>query len=279
MKKIFEITHRNSTKKSIYIFGKKICSIKVKCKSYLPTKSQPKFGVSYLIFDGEELLEASIKSIRSQVDYINVVYQLTSWRGNPAKETLRALLEDLKVKKLIDELIFFEPNLSDNPQNNETIKRNIGLKAAVKAGVNYFMTMDCDEFYFTDEVARAKQSILLAGITHSYCAQVLYGDLPTLRQVSHHNKAYVQFFCKVDEISVLGANDFCCYRVDPTRMVLERKNSYHDLLNLIKMHHMTKIRKDLEGKYKNSSCDDLKKGSSKDVFIEVEDFFEINQIL
>lgn len=37
-----------------------------------------KWGVSYSVFDGEELLEASIKAIRECVDYVNVVYQLKS---------------------------------------------------------------------------------------------------------------------------------------------------------------------------------------------------------
>ena len=38
-----------------------------------------KLGVSYNLFNGEELLEASIKSIRQNVDYINVIYQEYSW--------------------------------------------------------------------------------------------------------------------------------------------------------------------------------------------------------
>ena len=33
-----------------------------------------KLGVSYNLFDGEELLESSIKSIRDNVDYVSVVY-------------------------------------------------------------------------------------------------------------------------------------------------------------------------------------------------------------
>ena len=37
-----------------------------------------KIGVSYNLFDGEELLESSIKSIRKNVDYISVVYQTIS---------------------------------------------------------------------------------------------------------------------------------------------------------------------------------------------------------
>ena len=41
-----------------------------------------KLGVSYNVFDGEELLESSIKSIRDNVDHISVVYQTISNFGN-----------------------------------------------------------------------------------------------------------------------------------------------------------------------------------------------------
>lgn len=34
-----------------------------------------KLGITYSLFDGEELLKYSIKQIRKSADYINVVYQ------------------------------------------------------------------------------------------------------------------------------------------------------------------------------------------------------------
>lgn len=51
-----------------------------------------KVGISYNLFDGEELLESSIKSIRDNVDYISVVYQTVSNFGNPCSEDLVTLL-------------------------------------------------------------------------------------------------------------------------------------------------------------------------------------------
>ena len=38
-----------------------------------------KWGVSYSIFDGIELLEHSVKSIRNSCNYINVVYSILVW--------------------------------------------------------------------------------------------------------------------------------------------------------------------------------------------------------
>ena len=46
----------------------------------------------------------------------------------------------------------------------ECEKRNIGLKYAKKAGVDYFMTMDCDEFYIKEEVEKAKRFIIITGV-------------------------------------------------------------------------------------------------------------------
>ena len=61
-----------------------------------------KLGVSYNIFDGEELLEGSIKQIRQHVDHISVVYQVVSNFGNPCNPELVPLLERLKSEGLVD---------------------------------------------------------------------------------------------------------------------------------------------------------------------------------
>ena len=52
-----------------------------------------KWGVSYSIFDGIELLEHSIKSIRNSCDYINVVYSNISWYGNKTNDVQKYPLE------------------------------------------------------------------------------------------------------------------------------------------------------------------------------------------
>lgn len=52
-----------------------------------------KWGVSYSVFDGEELLEASLQAIRNSVQHIVVVYQLVSWYGVPASPQLLPLLQ------------------------------------------------------------------------------------------------------------------------------------------------------------------------------------------
>ena len=58
-----------------------------------------KLGISYNLFDGEELLEKSINQIRNLVDYISVVYQITSNYGNPCDSELVSLLQKLQSLK------------------------------------------------------------------------------------------------------------------------------------------------------------------------------------
>ena len=81
-----------------------------------------KLGISYNVFDGEELLEDSIKQIKSEVDYISVVYQTKSNLGNECNKTLVDLLETLLSNKLIDHIEEYEP-FGMSPHTNEIKKR------------------------------------------------------------------------------------------------------------------------------------------------------------
>jgi len=213
---------------------------------------QAKFCVSYSVFDGYELLKKSIESIRSSVDYINIVYQTLSWYGEPADKELLPLLNDLKNSGLIDELIEFSPDFKLNAGENETAKRNLGLQYAKKAGGTYFMTMDADEFYIREEVENAKEELIKNDVTHSYCPIVVYGLKPTERLLSPCPLS-VQFFSKIKRKSVLGKNDKPIALVDPTRRLSDFRGAKYYYLPGCQMHHMTYIRKDVDAKMRNST--------------------------
>lgn len=238
-----------------------------------------KWGVSYSVFDGHELLEASIKSIRKQANYVNVVYQTISWYGNPASEDLVSHLLNLKEKGLIDQLIEFTPNLKLPAHKNELAKRNIGLKKAKKAGCNYLMTMDTDEFYINDELASTKKYIVQENITHAFCPQVLYGLKPNLRVVNPIPKAcMVQIFSKLKRGSFLGKNFYVPCIIDYTRCFSHFFGAKYLVFNTINMHHMMLVRKDLDKKFTNSTYpsskdkNNLTKGVE---FIDVGDIFGV----
>lgn len=244
-------------------------------------KEKEVWGVSYSVFDGEELLEASIKSIRSSVDYVNVVYSLTSWFGEPANLNLLKMLTELKDKGLIDELLEFVPDLKKGSGRNEVKKRNMGLKAARKFGCTYFMPMDVDEFYRANEVGNAQELIRYFQITHSYCGIVTYGTSPTernLNSVAHG----VLFFSRLTFSSRLS-NASTCMMIDPTRNLSSYLGAKHYVLHSVDMHHMTLVRRDFVKKKRNSSSVHVVEEKSvypptPDVLIQVPDEFNIGNI-
>ncbi len=213
-----------------------------------------KWGVSYSVFDGEELLEASIKALRDEVDYVNVVYQTKSWYGNPASPDLLPFLQRLKADGLVDELIEYEAEVGRHAGKQETTKRNMGLKAAKKAGVNYFMTIDCDEFYIRQELHNAKRYIVRHQITHAFVPSVNYGFQPTHRMVKASLSDYAEIFSKIGWFSKLCSNPRVTALVDPTRQLSHRLfRSKYFVVPYIARHHMSRLRKDLKKKMDNSS--------------------------
>lgn len=216
--------------------------------------NKPKWGVSYSVWDGEELLEASINSIRKNVDYINVVWQKQSWFKEPCSENLEPLLLSLKERGLIDELILFEPDFSIKANQNEINKRNAGLKHARKAGCTHFMPMDADEFYISEEFENAKEYIMNFNLTHTACNQLVYTTLDIRN--TFPSDCFITFFHKITGREKFVNN--CCYPspwlVDPTRQIPIKFNSKVAFLHMVKMHHLSGVRKDIVKKYRNSSA-------------------------
>lgn len=213
-----------------------------------------KLGVTYSVWDGEELLEYSIKSIRDSVDYINVVYQDVSWFGEPCSPSLKDLLMQLNEKGLIDEIYKFYPDFEQISNVNELIKRNVGLEAIKKAGCTHFMVLDTDEMFKKEEFERAKQFVISNDITHSVCNQLMYLT-PTLR-FSEPANFFAPFIYKVDEDKKLfwtQPSDYPWY-MDPTKQVPIDTNSKICFLHNVIMHHYDKVRVDLVKKYRNSAA-------------------------
>lgn len=243
----------NKQKRKIYR-TQQIKSINNK-RSYNTAKNKI-WGISYSIFDGEEILESSLHSIRNEANYINVVYQNISWYGEKTNDNLINILNYLKEKNLIDEIIEYTVDIKKKPSESEREKRNLGLQYALRHGCDYFMTMDCDEFWISEEVSRAKAYIIKQGITHSYCPQKTYGPSPTRLHLSAGN-CYVPFFSKIyhsSQLVVVNHNTPCL--IDPTRKLNHYEGAYYQVLHLAHMHHMRDIRVDIEKKYRNSSYND-----------------------
>lgn len=211
-----------------------------------------KLGVSYNVFDGEELLEGSIKQIRPEVDYISVVYQIVSNYGQKCSDELETLLLRLKNEGLVDELMLYSPSIERGGHYNEIMKRNMGLVLSKKNSCTHHMSMDTDEYYITEEFKRLKEDIILNDYDSTYCQMKTYYKTWEY-QLNPPEDYYVSLINKIkDNVSyIFGGNSPVI--VDPTRrMNPVGKYKIYERTE-IEMHHGSYIRNNLEIKLRNSN--------------------------
>ncbi len=221
-----------------------------------------KLGISYNLFDGEELLEASINSVRDEVFHISVVYQTKSYYGDNASPELLSFLNRLKRQGLIDEIYLFDVDFAKPAKHYyERQKRDIGLKIAKKSGCSHYLSMDVDEFYDKNQLRNAKNYILKNRIENSAVSVVEYLKKPeykllngyTFEPVSPYN-FYVPFIMKIKKFFPQKHNCkwYPCL-VDPSRALNNNDKFYLFPIQDVVMHHMSTVRADLHKKYANSN--------------------------
>jgi hypothetical protein len=210
-----------------------------------------KIGASYNLFDGEELLESSILSIRDSVDFISVVYQTQSNLGNPCNPQLTDLLLKLRKKKIIDEVVHYNPDLSKSAPDNEIIKRNIGLILSTEKKCTHHLSIDADELYEKDQFEYAKKAIIQEDYDSSACRLITYykNDHTILDPMEDY---YVPFLYKIRKGFFFESIRFPLL-VDPTRRMPAGKLIEFNPNELI-MHHYSYVRKDMRMKLENSSA-------------------------
>ncbi len=209
-------------------------------------------GVSYNVFNGEEHLLSSLRIMRKNVDYINIVVQYVSNFGLQCKPELPLIIEQALNEKLVDEVVTFVPDLAARPQLNEVRKRNIGLTNAKNAGITHFMTMDCDEYYVPEEFANAKEIILTDNILVSSCRSYLHIKRPIYRS-ENTDTTCISFLTKLESKSEIVINSYYPTLVDPTRRLHGDSSKFLFLdSNIVCMRHMNLVRHDLSWKLANS---------------------------
>jgi hypothetical protein len=211
-----------------------------------------KLGISYNLFDCEELLEPSILAIRNNVDYISVVYQTVSNFGNPASEDLEEILESLKYDKIIDDYIKYTPK-SYGGHFNELTKRNLGLELSKKKKCTHHLSLDSDEFYLSEQFDNAKKYIEQNNIDTSFLQmRTYYKD--QIYQLDPPEDYYVSFIHKLEKDTQYVFNGQSPVLVDPTRRPSGVFNYKIFSREDIEMHHMSGIRDDYRKKLENSSA-------------------------
>lgn len=218
-------------------------------------------SAGYVVFDGLETLEGSIRSIRESVDLVLVSYQTVSWGGTKASGDLIPTLQDLKRKGLVDEIMEFtnfRPSSLVSPDDVilskrfETIKRQSLLKRSLELGATHYLSMDADEFYVKEEFDRAKSIIEMERLQATAVKYINY-ITPTLHQ--GYSKFKVPFIYQIGPRSAHSGLQMCFGEIDPTRGLHDESYSRTKVFSAdeITMHHMEMVRKDLGSKYVSSS--------------------------
>lgn len=210
-----------------------------------------RLGVSYNVFDGEELLKDSILSIRDSVDYISIVYQTISNFGQPCNEGLVGLINSLVDEGLVNEISLYNPVVNGNPHGNEITKRQIGLNLSIKNQCTHHMSMDCDEFYVKEEFDKLKELMDVNGYGAAVAQMVTYYKDSNYR-FDPKEAYYVPIITKIVPGLRYGCGNLGVL-TDPTRTT-NSSNVYRVDRNFLEMHHMSYLRADIGRKLNNSSA-------------------------
>jgi len=220
-----------------------------------------RLGVSYNIFDGEEMLVNSIKNLRPIVDHINVVYQDIS-NYNQKNDNIEEFVKRLLDEKLIDIAYRYIPKMEHinadgsvnwkNGQFNEIEKRNIGLNICRANLCNTMLTIDCDELYDHTQFEWAKKDFWDGGYDTSFSKMSTYYKKPTY-QLNPKEEYYAPLFYKIYGDTKFGyESDNYPVLIDPTRKVKAGYARIYDREE-IEMHHFAYVRNNIETKVRNSS--------------------------
>lgn len=210
-----------------------------------------RLSVSYNFFNGEEHLRASLSSVRSEVDFISIVYQTVSNAGLQIHPDSVDLLHQLQGDRLVDKLFLYNPDFRLSRAENELVKRRIGLELARESRCTHFFTMDSDEFYRERELRHAKQYVVHQRLNSTSASSYFHVLRPRWRAF---DTTRVAFITEVGLLTRFFRSFYPVRMVDPTRRLFTfPRRHYHFDPSLVAMFHMNLVRHDFAGKFANSS--------------------------
>jgi|SRR5690242_4904329 len=201
-----------------------------------------KLAAIYNVWDGEELLQRSIDTIKDHVQVIIIVYQTISNMGESHEPNLE--LETGGAKLILQK---YSPVVGNGGTFNEQEKRNLGLAVARQVGCTHFLHMDVDEFY--QDFGKAKQEYIDSMAFGSVCRIFTYFCKPTWR-LENLDGYYVPFIHRLQAHTTCGRGFAYTFYCDPTRVV----NEANVVCLTAIMHHFSWVRKDIYKKARNSSA-------------------------
>lgn len=239
------------------------------------------------LWDGEELLVGSMRSVKDGIDLFIIVYQEISNFGELYNPLLNLPVEEMD-KEFQIVWLKYDPLVVHGMQN-EIRKRNMGINVARNLGCTHFLHMDCDEYYLPGEFVWAKNYFIKMGALGSVVDLYTYFKSAELRQ-ENPDSYFVPFIHAIADNTIAGAPNYPFY-VDPTRKI----NCPNVIQIPITMQHYSWVRRDIERKARNSSArknieksslmSDWKTAQEGSVvnggnkLRKVEDYFGINEMI
>ena len=188
----------------------------------------------YNVFDGEELLEGSIKSVRPWVDLVIAVCQEYSNFGEYYDGGLKEC-ERLYDLRAIDHIHYYNPKHGQSALACETEKRNLGIKIAKSKGASHLIHLDCDEYWIEKPGIDTAHEM----ITYFKTPELIYEP---------RESYYVPGIISIRKDTKVGAFN-CGFYCDPTRTpnhLLSKGSAV--------MHHFSYVRKNIDRKINNSTA-------------------------
>ena len=219
-----------------------------------------KLGLGIVCFEGSEFVKSIVAEIRSEVDYVLVCLQNKSYHGEPIDQFDIDEIEMCKKAGLVDEIIWFNPDLSylnnENidpkiPRLIETDKRNMMIERLAEVGCSHDIIIDSDEFYEYNEFKAAKEFFENNTIEISYCQYInFYRD--TMHYMVWPVKGWVPFIANTRFKFVFEKGTFNLPS-DPTRRYFIPeddvcKDYFVYPWNELHMNHLSWIRLDITKK-------------------------------
>lgn len=210
-----------------------------------------KLGITYSIYNGEELLDNSIKQIHDHVDHVIICYQTVSNKGEERHDLEEKLQYFAKYEKV--RLLNWEPDLNLNTKQNEMVKHNFMVNHARLLDCTHFLMGAADHYYIPEEFEKAKKKLIDSIFDVTLTAMFTYYKHPTW-QLTPIEDYYMPFICKLHPSTTIQRNPKSPLRVDPSVQINTCNNWC--LLNQqdIMLHHYSMIRKNIADKFRNAAA-------------------------
>ena len=203
-----------------------------------------KLAACYTVFNGVELLEHAINSVKDHVDEIIIGFQTVSNYGNECKDILDFM------DRFPDYNYFnYEPDLTVDSKTNEKRKHQKLIEFARSKNCTHFFLSATDHFYKEDEILYAINVVLTTGVRTTYSKMITYFKEPTLR-LEPLEEYYMPFICStsvnIGSMSPVLVDPACSFRPFAPYYVFKEEE--------VLMHHFSWIRKDIRNKLENAAA-------------------------